>query len=346
MCNLWKQGEKTKELTLDQVGAVADIFARLGVINVSVGGAEPFARRDLPDLVATLKRRGLAVRVLTNGVLPTREAIEKVANAGLDEVSVSLDTLWPEKQAYICDREGAWSRAVETICSFSELLPKRGRVLLINTVVSHLNAAELPALAEFAGKLGYFISFVPVHLAESDGASDLFAAYAPQMATAGREPEVLQRSYDRLLAMKRSGARIVNSSEFLRKSQRFLSEGRADWRCDAGRLYFSIDPTGAFSICHKFEKKHAYAFDAFMDHFDAREFEAERQKLVASCGGCMRPCWGEVSHLIHYRESFIEMLRIRLAVRRPRRSVSLEQALGYADELRVKCEDTSYQPPN
>ena len=334
MCNIWREADRESEVSVERVGVIADALRRLGTISVSIGGAEPFVRQDLPDVVRTLKSRGLGVRVLTNAVAVTDEQICRVADAGLDEISVSLDTLDPDTQAHICDTPDVWPKIVKNLCAFSAALPRRGRVLLLNTVVSHYNVHELPRLVEFARAIGYYVSFVPLHLAKQEGEHDRFERCAPEMAIGQDQTAALVRAYDRLIRLKRQGAPIINSTAFLRQSQRFLRERGQYWRCDAGSLYFSIDPRGRFAVCHDYENRRDYRAEEVLAMFKSPRFAAERRRLIAECGTCMRPCWGEVTHLVHDPTAFIEMLRVRLAVRRSRRAVSFEEALAAAERLR------------
>ena len=85
-------------LQFEEVGALVDVLADLGVDKVRLTGGEPLLRRDLADLVQLLARkpriRDLALT--TNGVLLAEHA-PALRAAGLHRVTVSLDTLRPER---------------------------------------------------------------------------------------------------------------------------------------------------------------------------------------------------------------------------------------------------------
>ena len=335
MCNIWREADRESEVTVERVRVIADVLRRLGVVSVSLGGAEPFVREDLPEIVRVLKGRGLGVRVLTNAVAVTQEQIQRVADAGLDEISVSLDTLDPDVQAHICNRPDVWPQIVRNLCAFSAALPRRGKVLLINTVVSRYNVHELPRLLEFAQAVGYYVSFVPLHLAAQDGEHDRFERCAPEMAIGQDEAMALAQAYNRLIRLKRLGKPIINSTKFLRMSQAFLRRRGQYWRCDAGSLYFSIDPAGRFAVCHDYERRRDYAAEEVLAMLGSPQYAAERRRLVANCGTCMRPCWAEVTHLVHDATAILEMLRVRLALMRQRKLVSYDEAAAAAARLRL-----------
>jgi cyclic pyranopterin phosphate synthase len=85
-------------LHFEEVGRLADVFGALGVDRIRLTGGEPLVRHDLPELVRLLAGkpwlRDLAMT--TNGVLLADHAAALKA-AGLHRVTVSLDTLRPER---------------------------------------------------------------------------------------------------------------------------------------------------------------------------------------------------------------------------------------------------------
>ena len=80
-------------LSYEEIARVARVAHGLGVRKIRLTGGEPLLRRDLPDLVAQLSELpGIELALTTNGVLLPRRA-QPLADAGLDRVTVSLDSL-------------------------------------------------------------------------------------------------------------------------------------------------------------------------------------------------------------------------------------------------------------
>jgi cyclic pyranopterin phosphate synthase len=85
--------ERTQLLTLEEVARVVGIFAALGVRTVRITGGEPLVRRNVEHLVELLHAiPGLELALTTNGSLLPQKA-EALARAGLDRVTVSLDSV-------------------------------------------------------------------------------------------------------------------------------------------------------------------------------------------------------------------------------------------------------------
>lgn len=272
---------------------------------MSIGGGEPFLREDLCDVVSVLRRKGFMMRLLTNGALADADSIKKLVSAGLRDISISLDTLEPEKQDYIYDCKGTFDKIMASMDLFSELIPRTGRILLINTVVSPLNIRELPQLTELARRKGFYISFIPV---ENNGLSEF--TFTPE------SHQWIDETYDCLIGMKKEGrSAIFNSLLFLQKSKQYLKTGQCTWECDAGKLYLSINPKGEFSICHRFKPEVSLLEDGYERFLNSEKFKDKRRELAESCPGCMRPCWAEISFLVKDRQTFWDMMKMKLGRR-------------------------------
>jgi cyclic pyranopterin phosphate synthase len=80
-------------LSFEEVGRLASIFVRFGVKKIRLTGGEPLLRRELERLVAILRTLPkVELTMTTNGALLERKA-QALRAAGLDRVSVSLDSL-------------------------------------------------------------------------------------------------------------------------------------------------------------------------------------------------------------------------------------------------------------
>jgi GTP 3',8-cyclase len=96
--------DKSEHLTLDEMLLFAEACLQLGVTKVRVTGGEPLVRKGVVRFVAQLKELGFEdVTMTTNGFL-LKENLGDLVEAGLDRINISLDTLQPEKFAFITHR--------------------------------------------------------------------------------------------------------------------------------------------------------------------------------------------------------------------------------------------------
>lgn len=303
MCKIKTDLKEGAELSLKQIEEVFDNLKSLGVLYVSIGGGEPVLRNDLPDVIKLMISKGFMVRLLTNGALADERLINDLALAGLREVSISLDTLDPQKFSYICGNGAQINKIVQNIELFSRILPKSNRLLLLNTVVSALNIQEIPRLLRFAGEKGFYMSFLPIEADEGSG----------ELVFNQQDHRHIDESYDYLINAKSQRRNAVfNSSVFLEKSRRYLKYKAIDWQCDAGKLYFSLSPNGELSACHKFNNRVSLLGSGIKSDFVLKELKTTSERLIKACPGCMRPCWAEISFLSRDISSLWQMCKIKL----------------------------------
>jgi len=155
---------KEEILTFEELTRLLRVFVeRLGIASLKVTGGEPTVRADLPTLVRMFRgvAPGVDISMTTNGVLLDRLA-EPLAEAGLDRVTVSLDSLLRHRfeemtRRDALDRVLAGIRAAEA----AGLVP-----IKINCVViGGTNEGEVVDFARWSREHGHpvrFIEYMPL----------------------------------------------------------------------------------------------------------------------------------------------------------------------------------------
>ncbi len=145
-------------LSFEEMARVTGYFTDLGVHKVRLTGGEPLLRRDLSRLIRLLSqnRRITEIALTTNGVLLADQA-EELHKAGLRRVTVSLDTLRPDRFRQLTGRD-EFARVIAGI----ESVEKAGFTdLKLDTVVMRgFNEDECVGLIEFAGRLRAEVRFI------------------------------------------------------------------------------------------------------------------------------------------------------------------------------------------
>src|SRR4051794_20551839 len=90
--------ERDELLRLEEIATLTGVFTSLGVDKVRLTGGEPLLRRNLEELVAMLASNAAVrdIALTTNGVL-LAESAERLRAAGLTRLTISLDTLQPDR---------------------------------------------------------------------------------------------------------------------------------------------------------------------------------------------------------------------------------------------------------
>ena len=145
-------------LDFEEISVLVDVFAELGVDRVRLTGGEPLVRRDLPRLVRLLAAKPSLrdIALTTNGVLLGEQAGELLA-AGLRRVTVSLDTLRPERFQALTrfDEHGRVLAGIEEACRLDFSVVKIDAV-----VIRGVNDDELVPLLEYGRRAGAEVRFI------------------------------------------------------------------------------------------------------------------------------------------------------------------------------------------
>ena len=145
-------------LTFEELDRLVRVFSRLGVRKVRLTGGEPLLRHDLPALVRLVARipqiEDLALT--TNGLLLAQQAAALRA-AGLQRVTVSLDTLRPERMLAFAKS----ARHGEVLDGIRAARAAGFEQVKLNSVVIRgFNDDELAELLEFGRTQGAEVRFI------------------------------------------------------------------------------------------------------------------------------------------------------------------------------------------
>lgn len=145
-------------LTFEEIGRLVDVFAALGTNKVRITGGEPLLRTDLPDLVAMLAGKA-ALRDLaltTNGIL-LADQVSALRKAGLPRITVSLDTLRPERFRALTrfDRHADVLRGLDAAAAAGF-----DSVKIDTVVIRGANDDELEPMLEYGRRIGAEVRFI------------------------------------------------------------------------------------------------------------------------------------------------------------------------------------------
>lgn len=151
-------------LRFEEIAYISDIFVSLGIEKLRLTGGEPLLRKDIDHLVVQLAKLKPALQdiaLTTNGFDLPRKA-QKLKVAGLDRVTISLDSLKPERFHEITGVNG-----LERVLAAIEAARESGfGPVKINAVlVRGCNDDEILDFARFAREHGVsmrFIEFMPL----------------------------------------------------------------------------------------------------------------------------------------------------------------------------------------
>ena len=199
-----------------------DQLARLRVVFVTLTGGEPLLHPDLPAVIAHVRARGMTPVMNTNGYLLTAAWIQRLGEAGLYAMQISVDNVTPN---------------ATTMKSLKTLLPKLRLLsahasfrVRVNTVLGSGPPEEALEVARTALALGFDAKCSLVR--NPDG------SLAAQDARA-------RAVYDQIRRLGRRAPSYLSEDFQLP----LLDDGQLAWKCRAGARVFHVCEDGLVHLC-------------------------------------------------------------------------------------------------
>ncbi len=250
-------------------------------------GGEPLLRPDVFEIASHASSKALWVVVGTNGVLIEPKVVERMKEADIKGVSLSLDSLDPQTHDAFRGVQGAWQNTVNG----AQVLRDHNLPFLIQTTLGEHNKSDIFDIARKAHALGarVFNLYFLVPTGRGKYISNI-------------TPEEYEDALHRLLGMQKEfqGQMLVNA-KCAPHYQRVLYEtdpaspfikgfSQGAGGCPAGTHYLGIRPSGDMSPCPYLPVYGGNLREkSFKDIWENSEVFVNiraRKKLGGRCGDC------------------------------------------------------------
>ena len=223
---------------------IDELLARLQddtfIESIALSGGEPTLRTDLPEIVQSLTRRGVAPVLITNGTRLSPELIDRLG--GVAAFEVTLFSYRPEVHDELAGRRGAWDAAIRGMLN----LKRAGRQWVAVFVATKRNCEDLEITAKLAIALGaYGLMYNRMNF----GSHNL-----NRVAKLAPPPELIEANLKTLDALARSTGLEVAASVVIEpcvvdvRSYKNIQFGWCPLADD--EAYFTINPNGDVRICN------------------------------------------------------------------------------------------------
>ena len=200
-----------------------DKLAALGTSIITISGGEPLLHPDLDAIISRVRQHGMIRGLITNGYLLTAERIQRLNDAGLEWLQISIDNVTPDdvskKSLKVLDKK------LQLLAEYADFQVN------INSVVGGgiRNPQDALVIGRRAVELGFSSTVGIIH--DGDGQLQPLQEEERQVYLAMKSLE--KRGYSRI-----------------NKFQENIASGRPnDWRCRAGSRYLYICENGLVHYC-------------------------------------------------------------------------------------------------
>jgi MoaA/NifB/PqqE/SkfB family radical SAM enzyme len=230
-CN--EYDDYSKPVPKEEMFRRIDRLASFGTTLISLSGGEPLLHPDLEDIIRRIRSHGILAALITNGYLLTRERIEKLNEAGLDHLQISIDNAQPDEVS---------KKSLKVLDKKLQLLAEHAEFgVVINSVLGGgvANPEDALAVARRARELGLGSSIGVIH----DGSGQL-KPLSP----------VERRVFEAVKALRKRpllGIDYFQVNHFLfTHFQNNIASGRPNhWKCRAGARYLYVCEEGLVHYC-------------------------------------------------------------------------------------------------
>ena len=220
------------------------------MLQLGLSGGEPMVRKDLEELAAHARGLGLYSTLVTSGLGLTRARAERLRDAGLEHVQISIqdaDTAVAERIAGVA--------SVKQKRAAAALVKELGFAFSINVVLHRANLDRLGAIVDLAGELGAD----RLELANTQyygWALENRSKLMPTREQVARAQEVAQE------AMTRYRGRMQILFVLPDYFEQYPKPCYGGW----GKLYLVVSPDGRVLPCHGATQISTLTFDNVRDH--------------------------------------------------------------------------------
>lgn len=137
------------DLSTAEALKIVDQLAEFAPFILVLSGGEPLWRRDVFDIAKHAVSKGIRVALATNGTLIDEAMADRIKEAGIVRVAISLDGSDRHTHDMFRGHDGAFEAAIRGIRCLQDV----GLSTQINTTVSRHNSHQLPELIELAKSL-------------------------------------------------------------------------------------------------------------------------------------------------------------------------------------------------
>lgn len=213
----------SKPVSLEEMYRRIDKLASFGTKIITISGGEPLLHPEMDEIIRRIRKHGTIAGMITNGYLLTAERIERLNQAGLEHLQISIDNVRPDDVS---------KKSLKVLDQKLKLLAEHAEFHVnINSVLGSGVADPEDALrvAHRAVALGFTSTVGIIH----DGDGQL-------RPLAPREREI----FEEIMSLGKQ-----NYSRFNRFQHNIAQGLGNDWRCRAGSRYLYICEDGLVHYC-------------------------------------------------------------------------------------------------
>jgi MoaA/NifB/PqqE/SkfB family radical SAM enzyme len=215
--------DTSKPVPLEEMKKRLDILAKMGTSIITISGGEPLMHPELDEIIWHVRKLGMIAGLITNGFFLNKERIERLNNAGLEHLQISIDNVAPDEVS---------KKSLKTLDGRLEMLSEWAVFQVnINSVLGSgvKNSEDALKIAHRALELGFTSTVGIIH------------DHSGQLKPLAERDQLI---FEEIMTL---GKRSFSRFNYF---QHNVARGREhDWKCRAGSRYLYICEDGLVHWC-------------------------------------------------------------------------------------------------
>ena len=243
MCTYWRDQVEPELPAKDWIRAFRSLKHLSGSYHVQFCAAEPLMREDLFEILSATRTMGVTSGITTNGLLLNSCNIEKLLNADIFNINISVDSMNPAIHDSLRGVSGLLERIKQNVQNLTQIIKNSGKNtrIIIRPLVCTENIDSVHEVVAFARDIGASgVNFQPM------------VKWSPESEKLMRIPlSSVLALVDRLTEMKHNGYPIMNSIASMRLwTEHFSGQIPSNLEpCGVPLRNLSILPNGNVLLC-------------------------------------------------------------------------------------------------
>lgn len=275
---------RARELSLKEIGRIADEAVSLGAVWCLLSGGEPLLREDFAEVYLLLKRKGLLLSIFTNATLVDKDVVRLFKAYPPREIEVTVYGATEGTYEKVTRKKGSFRAFRRGL----ELLGENGLGVRLKAMALRSNFEELPAIARFCReRTRDFFRFDPFLHLRFDRDEARNAEIRAERLTPEEIVTLEESDRDRFRQLEENCDKLI-VGEFEHLTCRHILH------CGAGLRNFTLGYDGTFRLCFSLwhpdctaDLRETGLREAWMEIVPrVREMESGRKEFLDGCRVC------------------------------------------------------------
>lgn len=300
-CNLkceycYQYDDGANEMSLDSFKKIIDNNYRLGLSIVAFTGGEPIIWKHLDEAVRCCTQKNIFTQLTTNGTLLSEDRVNRLKEAGLDYLMVSVDAV--RKKPYTLKTVSDNPKIIDLL----KYAKSREIITSWNAVLTLDNYEDIYELIEISYKERIPISIGII--TPPPNKKDKWGGCSLELKNC-HDNSLLKKIIEQLKNYKDKRYPIIEPRKYFEDIEKFLN-GKFAWDCSLAKARtIQVSPASEVYWCSKLNLVSPYKADS-LNRIQLNVFKKELIDIIKECNqNCYSNCAYNSYYLQKYKSYFL-----------------------------------------